>query len=148
MACKWQPCFPQLQVLQLSIHSPLQSEPHDTTAPHSQLFTSTALHSRLLHSKPQIYGQCSFSTFGPSGAIFSPWITHTWLCDKLSYCLQSKIEMIWAKSAIIKKLWDFMKPIKSMKRLEDLILTRIKKNGLQFFTKKNLQKSKYFFSKK
>ena len=41
-----------------------------------------------------------------------------------------------------------MKPIKSMKRLEDLILTRIKKNGLQFFTKKNLQKSKYFFSKK
>ena len=41
-----------------------------------------------------------------------------------------------------------MKPIKSMKRLEALIITRIEKNGRQFFTKTNLQKSQYFFSKK
>ena len=77
MACKWQPHIPQLQVLLLSIHSPLQSEPHETTALDSQLSTSTALHSQLLHSKPQIYGQsCFFHIWTFRGHFFPLTYTH------------------------------------------------------------------------
>lgn len=74
---------------------------------HSFLYPQPYIHGSYIHGSyiqsPIYIASFVFSTFGPSRGIFSRWLTHTWLRDKLSYCLQvylTKIEMIWAKNAV------------------------------------------------
>ena len=146
MACKWQPCFPQLQVLQLSIHSPLQLEPHETTAPHLQLFTSTALHLRLLHSKPQITASVVFLHLDLQGPFLLTYTRLTVWQVELLFTKQNRNDL--SKKFHYKKVVGLYETYKKYEKIGGPNSYQNREKWTSVFLPKNLQKFKYFFSEK